>query len=291
MKRIALLVIFIGSIGILRTGFDSNFRWPWQKKIINNTITYKIPLNSNRHSYIKLIQSDLLKLDTLINPPAKTTYTVVNAANKFLYLGSGVAGAIKDADQSGTIQEECNSILREKGRTFTHPQTKKIGLFSSIQYEKYMPTGTAWITNSGDLIHRNITSVIHAVGPNCQIPKEAEIFEELLKMTYSNIFAVVIQHNNNHSQQIPISVVACPSLSTGIFKCDLEKAAIIAAETIMSIMKNTADANDPYAPTTFVMVAYDNEHFQIYKAAFDKAYNGIITPTFNDWSNKSYCIK
>ena len=74
-----------------------------------------------------LVQGDITEMDT---------DAIVNAANKDLILGAGVAGAIRTKGGS-TIQEECNHIGGA-------------------------PVGGAAITTGGDLKARY---VIHAVGP------------------------------------------------------------------------------------------------------------------------------
>jgi O-acetyl-ADP-ribose deacetylase (regulator of RNase III) len=267
VKKIALLIF---SILTFATAQNFDFSWPWEKKIINPSITYTIKNDHFPNAYkIILIQGDLLNLDTLIKRGAKTPYTIVNAANKYLYLGSGIAGAIRDVDKSGAVQKACNSILQKKGKNLAKPQKKKAGLFDTpLTFTKYMPTGSAWLTTSGDLLNKNIQGIIHAVSPNCQLSEEKANFEELLRMTYSNIFATVIQYNTDSSTTTPIHTVACPSLSTGIFRCKLEKAATVAAETIVAIMANSASDDDKGSPTIFVMVTHDDKHFKIYKDAF-----------------------
>jgi O-acetyl-ADP-ribose deacetylase (regulator of RNase III) len=74
-----------------------------------------------------LVQGDITEMDT---------DAIVNAANKDLILGAGVAGAIRTKG-GDTIQEECNLIGGA-------------------------PVGGAAITTGGDLKARH---VIHAVGP------------------------------------------------------------------------------------------------------------------------------
>ncbi len=77
---------------------------------------------------LELIQGDITDLEV---------DAIVNAANQFLILGSGVAGAIR-AKGGPSIQAECDRI----GGT---------------------PVGTAVITGAGNLKARH---VIHAVGPH-----------------------------------------------------------------------------------------------------------------------------
>ena len=87
-------------------------------------------------SFIELIQGDITELEV---------GAVVNAANKYLQLGGGVAGAIRRKG-GPTIQEECNKI----GGTFV---------------------GGAVITTGGKL---KASYVIHAVGPKMGEGKEDE---------------------------------------------------------------------------------------------------------------------
>jgi O-acetyl-ADP-ribose deacetylase (regulator of RNase III) len=70
---------------------------------------------------------------------------IINAANEYLNLGSGVAGAIREAGGSA-IQEECNEI-------------------------GFCPVGSAVITTGGSL---KAEYVIHAVGPMYGEGKENE---------------------------------------------------------------------------------------------------------------------
>jgi O-acetyl-ADP-ribose deacetylase (regulator of RNase III) len=76
---------------------------------------------------LRLVESDITDLDT---------DAIVNAANSYLQLGSGVAGAIRRKG-GPTIQHECDQIGR-------------------------CPVGGAVITGGGNLTARH---VIHAVGP------------------------------------------------------------------------------------------------------------------------------
>lgn len=76
---------------------------------------------------LRLVEGDITDLDV---------DAIVNAANQYLQLGTGVAGAI-DAKGGPTIQEECNAV-------------------------GFCPVGEAIITDGGNLRARH---VIHAVGP------------------------------------------------------------------------------------------------------------------------------
>lgn len=270
MKKVIGLLSILFSFLIAGTALNMNFRWPWEKEQYNEPITYRIRSTNNINYEIKLIQGDLLNLSLLIQPGTKQPYTIVNAANKFLYLGDGIAGAIKAADKKSGVQKACNKLLEEYGKQNAKPISKKTGFFSDpIMYKKSMPTGTAWLTESSDLkTNNNIQAIIHAVGPDCREEQEGNQFEHFLRMTYGNIVAAAINYNFKHQPENSIATIACPSLSTGIFSCDLDQSAAIAAEMIFSIMRNVAQSNNPHAPTTFVMVAYDNLNFEAYKKAF-----------------------
>ena len=92
-----------------------------------------------RRGIVELVQGDITELDV---------DAIVNAANEYLVLGSGVAGAIKRKG-GPSIQDECDRI----GGTFV---------------------GGAVITGGGNLKARH---VIHAVGPRMGEGKEDEKLE------------------------------------------------------------------------------------------------------------------
>ena len=118
----------------------------WQPKNIREK--RGIILDSNgKQLFLSVRQGDITsdKVDAIGNPSFPYIYIyiyTVNSANKMLYLGSGVAGAILRAG-GGTIQEECDKIIDSRGgETF--------------------PPGSAIETSAGTMYAKK---VIHAVGP------------------------------------------------------------------------------------------------------------------------------
>lgn len=101
---------------------------------------------------LKIVEGNIVTLDV---------EAIVNAANKSLILGGGVAGAIRNAGGS-SIQEECN----------------KIGP---------VEVGEAVITRAGNL---KAKSVIHAVGP---VYGEGEE-DEKLKRAVLNSLKIAAKH-------------------------------------------------------------------------------------------------
>lgn len=123
---------------------------------------------------------------------------IVNAANEYLKLGSGVAGAILRKGGK-IIQDECD----------------KIG---------YCPTGKAVITTGGNL---KAKYVIHAVGPIWKGGNNNE--DKLLYSAVEN--ALMLAHNNN------LKSISFPAISTGIFGFPKEMASKIIISAILDFMK------------------------------------------------------
>jgi O-acetyl-ADP-ribose deacetylase len=131
---------------------------------------------------------------------------IVNAANSSLMGGGGVDGAIHRAG-GPAILEQCREICR-------------------MQYPQGLPTGEAVITTAGDLPARY---VIHTVGPVYGEHREREA--ELLAACYKNSLALAANQ--------PLTSIAFPAISTGIYGYPRSGAAAIASEAIREFL--TAD--------------------------------------------------
>ncbi|MCS7245588.1 MAG: macro domain-containing protein [candidate division WOR-3 bacterium] len=123
---------------------------------------------------------------------------VVNPANEYLKLGSGVAGAILRKGGK-IIQDECD----------------KIG---------YCQTGKAVITTGGSL---KAKYVIHAVGPIWKGGNSNE--DELLYSAVES--ALMLAHSYN------LKSISFPAISTGIFGFPKERASKIIISAILEFMK------------------------------------------------------
>ncbi len=132
---------------------------------------------------IKIIKGDITK---------QSTDAIVNAANKKLSPGGGVAGAIHRAAGPG-LWEEC----------------KKIGICE---------TGEAVITRGYKLPAK---WVIHTVGP---VWANREEDSEMLSSSYKNSLALADDHN--------LRSVSFPAISTGAFGYPLEDGAEIALKSV-----------------------------------------------------------
>ncbi|MEA3221553.1 MAG: macro domain-containing protein [Thermodesulfobacteriota bacterium] len=139
------------------------------------------------HSKVQIIVGDITKQDT---------NAVVNAANKQLAPGGGVAGAIHGAAGPG-LWEECS----------------KLG---------GCETGQAKISSAYDLPNKY---VIHTVGP---IYSGSEDDPRLLRSCYINCLKLADENN--------ISSISFPALSTGIFGYPIDAAAQGALKAIMDYL-------------------------------------------------------
>jgi O-acetyl-ADP-ribose deacetylase len=128
---------------------------------------------------------------------------IVNAANSSLMGGGGVDGAIHRAG-GPAILEQCREIRR-------------------TQYPQGLPTGEAVITTAGDLPARY---VIHTVGPVYGEHRGREA--ELLAACYKNSLALAANQ--------PLTSIAFPAISTGIYGYPRSGAAAIASETIREFL-------------------------------------------------------
>lgn len=149
---------------------------------------------------------------------------VVNAANKYLAAGAGVCGAIFAKAGYKELQNEC----------------AKIG---------GCPVGKAVITNGYNLSSKYI---IHAVGPHYL---HDEYPEKLLESVYEYCFKIALEKG--------IKTIAFPSISTGIFRFPIEKAAPIALKVIKKYSKK-------FESIYVYCYGDDNRTYSVYSRELDK---------------------
>jgi O-acetyl-ADP-ribose deacetylase (regulator of RNase III) len=124
---------------------------------------------------------------------------IVNAANSRLGGGGGVDGAIHSAG-GPAIMAECDAIRAEQGGC---------------------RTGEAVVTTAGKL---DAKYIIHTVGPVWTDGERNE--PELLSRCYANSLRLAEENG--------CRTVAFPSISTGVYRFPVDKAAHVALRTVLS---------------------------------------------------------
>ena len=130
------------------------------------------------------------------------TDAIVNAANTGLRGGGGVDGAIHRAG-GPKILEECKKIRAKQGGC---------------------PTGEAVITTGGNMATGH---VIHTAGPVWHGGNRNE--EQLLRNAYYNSL--------NLAKENRIKSISFPSISTGVYRFPIDKAARIALTTVKEFVQ------------------------------------------------------
>ena len=142
-----------------------------------------------------------LKRGNIVNEKADI---LVNAANRHLRHGGGVAGALNAASE-GKLQQYCNKYMETKRKW------------------KELPVGEVAVTYAGGNL--KCQHVIHAVGPdgNTHSPSECE---RLVKMAICNTLRAAERHN--------VTSVALPALSCGLFGVSKDLVARSMIDAIMT---------------------------------------------------------
>lgn len=153
------------------------------------------------------------------------TEAIVNAANTSLLGGGGVDGAIHRAG-GPKILEECKKIRAKQGGC---------------------PTGEAVITSGGNMA---TGYVIHTVGPVWSGGNRDE--EQLLRNAYYNSL--------NLAKENSIKSISFPSISTGVYRFPIDKAAKIAITTVKEFIQKYN-----FAEVRFVL--FSERDLQVYEEA------------------------
>lgn len=156
---------------------------------------------------------------------------IVNAANKQLSHGGGVAAAI--AKKGGpVIQEESSRWVREHGPVSHEQPAYTIG---------------------GEL---NCKYVIHAVGP---VKGEEDADRKL---------ADAVEGSLVRAEELGLTSIAFPAISTGIFGFPLDRAAEIFMDTIRRYYRNNPDS--PIKNVQIVL--FDNQSLDVFNKQFEKVF-------------------
>ena len=153
------------------------------------------------------------------------TEAIVNAANTSLLGGGGVDGAIHRAG-GPKILEECKKIRAKQGGC---------------------PTGEAVITTGGNMATEY---VIHTVGPVWSGGNRNE--DQLLRNAYYNSL--------NLAKKNGIKSISFPSISTGVYRFPIDKAAGIALTTVKEFIQE-------YNFVEVRFVLFSEKDLQVYEEA------------------------
>lgn len=179
----------------------------------------------------RMIMEEIIIHDTRLvliegNITLEKTDAIVNAASSKLRGGGGVDGAIHQAG-GPKILEEC------------------------MKYQN-CPTGETRVTSGGNL---SAKYVIHTVGPIWSGGNKQE--SVLLSKCYSNAMKT--------ADELKLTSISFPSISTGVYKYPVNQAAKIALKTVIDYIEST---NTSLKEVRFVL--YKERNYRAYSEALSE---------------------
>ena len=159
----------------------------------------------------------------------QTSDAIVNAANSSLMGGGGVDGAIHRRG-GASILEECKAIVSRRGR---------------------LPAGEAVATGGGNLPARH---VIHTVGPVWHGGGQGE----------ADILASAYRKSLELAEELHLTSVAFPSISTGAYGYPVREASTVALSSVVRFLSQEAAS-----VTRVVFVLFDEATLQAYRHALE----------------------
>ncbi|WP_457591617.1 [protein ADP-ribosylglutamate] hydrolase [Geoglobus sp.] len=179
---------------------------------------------------LKLVQGDITKY------PADA---IVNAANKHLEHGGGVAYAIAKA---------CAGDAQEYTKISKKAMREQFG-------REYIEHGEVVVTPAMRLEERGIRYVIHTVGPICR-GKWGKSYEEKLKLAFLGPL--------KKAEELGISSIAFPAVSAGIYGCPLELVVETFLKTVEEFSREAKNVRE------VALVIYDRESLDKARHVFEK---------------------
>ena len=168
------------------------------------------------------------------------TNAIVNAANNELWLGSGVAGAIKKKG-GPQIQNECNDFVKKRGNLIN---------------------GEVVHTGKGQFNNDNLKYIFHAVGPVYRNGKLGE--PEELGNAFKNSFLL--------ADKLGVESISMPPISSGIFGYPKKACARKFYEVLKDYISDKIKNNKDLILKEVRMTIIDEETF----SEFVKIHNEII---------------
>lgn len=176
-----------------------------------------------------LIKDDLTLQDTNV---------IVNAANSDLWLGSGVAGAIR-RKAGNSLQSECSQLIKSIGRELNN--------------------GEVAITGIGEMKNENLKYIFHAVGP---IYRDGNRGED---MDLFNAFYNCFKKANEQSLSIAI-----PPISSGVFGYPKNECAKVFYETLIKFIEENEELNIPEIRMTIIDDLTYSEFVKVHEEYIEK---------------------
>ena len=156
---------------------------------------------------------------------------IVNAANKYLEHGGGVAYAIAKA-AAGDVREYIK-ISKEAMR-------EQIG-------RDYIEHGEVVVTPAMKMEQHGIKYVIHTVGPYCGGKWDENKKEKLRKAILGAL---------RKAEEIGVKSIAFPAISAGIYGCPFEEVVKTFVETVKEFSREARNVEEVY------LVLYSKENYE-----------------------------
>lgn len=156
---------------------------------------------------------------------------IVNAANKYLEHGGGVAYAIAKA-AAGDVREYIK-ISKEAMR-------EQIG-------RDYIEHGEVVVTPAMKMEQHGIKYVIHTVGPYCGGKWDENKKEKLRKAILGAL---------RKAEEIGVESIAFPAISAGIYGCPFEEVVKTFVETVKEFSREARNVEEVY------LVLYSKENYE-----------------------------
>ncbi|WP_457548783.1 [protein ADP-ribosylglutamate] hydrolase [Archaeoglobus sp.] len=178
---------------------------------------------------VKLVKGDITKY---------RAEAIVNAANKYLEHGGGVALAIAKAcagDPQEYVELSKKAMRVQLGKNF-------------------MDHGEVVVTSALNLEKNGVKFVIHTVGPICRGKWDYELKEKLFK-----VFVAPMKK----ADELKLKSIAFPAVSAGIYGCPLERV----VETFLDAVKEFA--KEAKFVEEVALVLYDDNDYEVAKSIFE----------------------
>ncbi|MET1125184.1 MAG: [protein ADP-ribosylglutamate] hydrolase [Archaeoglobaceae archaeon] len=177
---------------------------------------------------LKLVQGDITQY---------SADAIVNAANKHLEHGGGVAAAIARA---------CAGDAGEYTRISKEEMRKQIG-------RDYIEHGEVVVTPAMRLSERGVKYVIHTVGPICGGKWNEELKDKLYRALKAPL---------EKAKELGLESIAFPAVSAGIYGCPLEEV----VKTFLEVVEEFS--SNPGSLKEVALVLYDEASVEKAKKFF-----------------------